>query len=144
MRRKGALLTASPVTAPGFLDLVSGERVRVLSGGWAIFRGAQAIDYVPGDLSERYEIVDAGALSVPPAVCQRLELPLGLGATKSPEALVAAVGRLAAINIGQVSVDFTPGQLEELAYRAKKRGHTIAEEIRSVVDRIKDEIFWRG
>jgi hypothetical protein len=73
-----------------------------------------------------------------------LEQTLGLGATRTPADLVKAVERLAAIHVGTIQIDFTPGQLDEIAHRATKRGHTIQQELQAVVDRIREELFWRN
>jgi hypothetical protein len=43
-----------------------------------------------------------------------------------------------------VKVEFSPGQLEEIAHRAAKRGRSVEAELNAAVDRIKDEIFHRG
>lgn len=83
-------------------------------------------------------------LHLTPAECGQLEDLAGLGATKTAAALVAAVDRLGSIRIGDVRLSFTPGQLRELAHRAEKRGHTVEEEVRAVVQRIQDDLFWHG
>jgi hypothetical protein len=62
----------------------------------------------------------------------------------TPADLVAAIERLASIAIGAVKVEFSPGQLEEIAHRAAKRGRSVEAELNAAVDRIKDEIFHRG
>jgi hypothetical protein len=67
-----------------------------------------------------------------------------LGATRSPEFLTIAVERLASMKVGDIRIPFTPGQLAELQYRAQKRGRTIEAEMKAVVDRIQDELFYRG
>jgi len=76
--------------------------------------------------------------------CGRLEETLGIGATRSFEQLVKAVERLAAIKVGEIKLPFTPGQLTELKHRAEKRGRTIEQEMKAVVDRIRDELFYKG
>lgn len=69
---------------------------------------------------------------------------LGLGTTMSAEALLKAVNRLGTIKIGDIRIPFTPGQLEELQHRAGKRGRTVEMEMRAVVARIEDELFYKG
>lgn len=83
-------------------------------------------------------------LQLTPADCNRLEETTGLGTTQSAEALVKAVERLASIRVGDIRIEFTPGQLAELQYRAQKRGRSIAEEMKAVVDRLRDELFYKG
>lgn len=125
------------------ITLADGRTVTTTTGDWLIQRGKQTIDVV-GDavLRDRYQIVEAGALSVPNATCIRLETTLGVGATQSLDRLVAAVERLASISIGTIKIDFTPGQLTEIATRAKKRGQTIQQALQATVDRIREDLFW--
>lgn len=58
--------------------------------------------------------------------------------------LVHAVERLTALNIGELSLPLTPGQLAELQHRARKRGRTVQEEMKAVLARIHDELFHQG
>lgn len=83
-------------------------------------------------------------LQLDPRDCNRLEEIVGLGATRSAESLVLAVDRLASMRIGDIRIPFTPGQLSELQHRAQKRGRTVEAEMKAVVDRIQDEIFYKG
>lgn len=93
---------------------------------------------------EPYEIVAEGTLTLSPSDREALELTTGIGTTRSAATLLAAVQRLARIRIGDVTIPFTPGQLEEIAYRAGKRGITVQRATQDVIDRIKDELFHRG
>jgi len=83
-------------------------------------------------------------LQLSPADCNRLEEITGFGSTRSPEVFLAAVDRLASMRFGDIRVPFTPGQLEEIAHRASKRGRTVQAEMQAVVDRIQDELFHRA
>lgn len=85
-----------------------------------------------------------GSLLLSQPDCQRLEDTLGLGATQTVETLVKAVERLASMKIGDIRIPFTPGQLAELQHRASKRGRTVEAEMRAVVARIEDELFYQG
>jgi hypothetical protein len=76
--------------------------------------------------------------------CRLLDDLLGLGATLSADQLLAAVARLGSIKIGDIRIPFTPGQLAELSHRAAKRGRTVDAEMRAVVARIEDELFYKG
>jgi hypothetical protein len=78
------------------------------------------------------------------AVCRCLEDTLGLGATRTPDTLLKAIDRLGTIKIGDIRIPFTPGQLSELQHRASKRGRTVEAEMRAVVARIEEEIFYKG
>ena len=145
VRRKTAPLTASQVSVATAVELLDGQTVRLAPGDWLISRGAQAVDWASAKLfAERYELVTPTALAISAAICQRIERTTGIGSTKAPEQLVVAIERLASIKVGDVKIAFTPGQLDELAYRATKRGRSVEAEIQAVVDRVRDEIFWKG
>lgn len=123
----------------------AGEKV-VEPGDWVILQDTYPLhvvkdkDFPP----PAYEIITEGALTVPRGAQEMLEETLGVGSCRSAVDLIAAVQRLATIRIGEVRVPFTPGQLEELQHRAKKRGQSIEQTVKAVVDRIRDELFWRG
>jgi hypothetical protein len=76
--------------------------------------------------------------------CNHLEAYTGVGSTRTPDEFTRAVSRLASICIGDIRIPFTPGQLAELAHRAHKRGRSVEEEMRAVVSRIEDELFYKG
>jgi hypothetical protein len=131
------------------------EQVRVIGdageavvdpGDWVILQDTYVIqvvkdkDFPPA----AFEIITEGALTIPRGAQELLEETLGVGSCRSPVELIAAVQRLASIRIGDVRIPFTPGQLEELQHRAKKRGQSIEQAVKAVVDRIRDELFWKG
>ena len=74
----------------------------------------------------------------------RLEAFLGVSVPLTPEGLLRAVERLTAVHLGDVRIPFTPGQLAELNHRAQKRGRTLEQEMRAVVARLQDELFYQG
>ena len=76
--------------------------------------------------------------------CRQLDDQLGLGATLTATNLVKAVDRLGSMRIGDIRIPFTPGQLAELQHRATKRGRTVEAEMRAVVARIEEEVFYKG
>jgi hypothetical protein len=127
------------------VELASGQHVRAFAGDYLVTRGRLVVDVVGATkLKDRYEIVDPRSLQITGAERDRLEATTGVGSTRTAADLITAVERLAAISIGTIRVDFTPGQLEEIAYRAKKRGRSVEQELRAVVDRIKEDLFWRS
>lgn len=73
-----------------------------------------------------------------------LEELLGVSMPLTVSTLLAAVDRLTAMRIGDIRVPFTPGQLAELQHRAGKRGRTLEAEMKAVVARIQDELFYQG
>jgi len=145
VRRRASGLQAIVLDQPELIDLVSGERVQGYPGDIRIVRGSLTVDLVkPVRFPTDYEVVSPEQLALTPVVCRQLEDRLGLGSIASPDALIAAVDRLGSIRIGDVRIPFTPGQLHELQHRATKRGRTIEQEIKAVVDRIQDELFHKG
>lgn len=83
-------------------------------------------------------------LHLDPRDCTQLEEVTGLGSTRSASQLVAAVERLASLKFGDIRIPFTPGQLSELQHRAAKRGRTVEAEMKAVVARIEEELFYKG
>jgi len=128
---RGVMLPSGQVTFPALTDYI-------------ISRGDQIVDVCDATaLTARYQIVTEG-LTIPRESCVRIEEITGVGTTRTPAELLKAVSRLAAIAIGDVHIPFTPGQLEEIKHRAGKRGFSVAQELQRIVDRIKDEIFYKS
>jgi hypothetical protein len=124
--------------------LPDGTEVILRVGDWAVYAGQGNVVVAvitDAEFPGPYEIVADGTLTLSKADREALEAVTGVGTTQTPAGLVLAVSRLARISIGDVNIPFTPGQLEELQYRATKRGQTVEQAIRAVVDRIRDELF---
>lgn len=145
VRAKPPLLTAVRLASDSRVRLADGRDVQATAGMWLVNNGRITVDVLAQpQLTERYQIVDQGERRLSAADCARLEQTTGVGSTRTPADLCAAVERLARITIGTVQVDFTPGQLEEIASRAKKRGQTVQQALQAVIDRIREELFWRS
>jgi hypothetical protein len=144
VRERTPTLTAVRLTADKLVVLADGRDISAHAGDWLITRGQSTVDVV-GDarLDARYQR-EEGGMRLSSTHCARLEQTTGVGATRTPEDLCTAVERLAKIAIGTIQIDFTPGQLEEISARAIKRGRTVKQELQAVVDRIREEIFWRN
>lgn len=126
------------------LMLPSGQITFPKPTDWLVIRNEQVIDVCDdAHLASGYQIIEEGTF-LPKAVCVEMETITGLGSTRNPAELLKAVDRLARISIGGVKIEFTPGQLEEIKHRAGKRGLTVEKEIERIVDRIKDELFYRS
>jgi hypothetical protein len=145
IRARSPRLIAVRLATPQAVHLADGREFPARVGDWLITHGRTTVDLV-GDsqLTARYTVDDEGARTLSSAICARLEQTTGVGSTRTPEDLCTAVERLAKIAVGTIQIDFTPGQLEEIAYRATKRGHTITQELQAVVDRIREELFWKS
>ena len=75
------------------------------------------------------------------AVLQRLEEILGSGSILNHEDLSQKVQRLAGITYGNIRMDFSPGQLEEIAGRAERLGLEPEELIRRTVRKMEELFF---
>ena len=88
--------------------------------------------------------VEDAALAIPGMIVRQLEDRLGPGACRTPESLLAAVRRLAQIGVGEVEIAFSPGQLEEIAHRARRNNRTVEQELQWIVRRLEDDLFHGG
>lgn len=103
--------------------------------------GAELIEVVGDkDFATKFARIEEGTL-LPPGTCTQIETITGIGTTQTADGLFAAIDRLARIAIGDIKIEFTPGQLTEIRHRAFKRGSTVKQELQRIVDRIKDELF---
>lgn len=131
--------------APETVTLADGRKVDARTGDVRIARGTLTLDVLaPERYLSEYEPVIEGGLQLTPQECDRLCELLGLAATATGSSLLAAVTRLGAIGIGDIRIPFTPGQLSELQHRARKRGRTVEAEMKAVVARIEEELFYKG
>jgi hypothetical protein len=83
-------------------------------------------------------------LTLTPVEVDQIATALGLGARPTAVSILAAIHRLASVRIGDIRIPFTPGQLAELQHRAGKRGRTVEAEMRAVVARVEEELFYKG
>lgn len=145
MRRLHGPLTAIQQREPKIYKFDSGAQWTANPTDWVIYSGDQLVDVVPeADFARRYEDMPDGGVHLTRDVCHQIEATTGIGTTRSGADLLHAIHRLAYIAIGGVQVDFSPGQLEELKGRAGKRGLSVKQELERIVERIKDEIFYRS
>jgi len=86
----------------------------------------------------------APGLHLTPVEVAALEALLGVSVPLTPASLHVCVERLASMRIGDIRIPFTPGQLAELQHRAQKRGRSVEMEMRAVVARIEEELFYKG
>jgi hypothetical protein len=144
VRPKEAPLIAVRVTKPTRVVLPDHETT-AQPGECLVTRGSQIIRLLSAEqLAKEYDLVVPGVLTLSRADCHAIEETLGLGATESVPTLLSAIARLASVRIGDIRIPFTPGQLLELQHRAKKRGRTVEAEMKAVVARIEDELFYKG
>ena len=121
MRARLPVLTAVRLATAQGIQLPDGRTLHAMIDDWLITRGRLVVDVIgPSQLDERYQVVDQAERLLTAAACTRLEETLGLGATRNVDNLIAAVERLARISIGEIHIDFTPGQLEEINARRRR------------------------
>jgi hypothetical protein len=145
LRRKGATFTAVRVTTAHTITDLDSSTHPVQVGDWVILTlsGTPIGHLTAAEFPGIYEVVVEGTLTLTLQDRDLLERTTGVGTTRTAPELIAACQRLARIGIGDVQIPFTPGQLEEIAYRAQKRGITVARAIQDVIDRLSGELFHR-
>lgn len=142
MRAKSPALTAVPVVTDQDVTLPDGQDVTARTGEWLIAKDDQVIDVVsPFRFQRLYEPIEDRGLVVSGPLRSRIERTLGMGSTETPEHLATAIERSARLVIGDVRVDFTPGQWEYLAHKAEKRGITVDALVRQIVDWMTSEMW---
>lgn len=72
---------------------------------------------------------------------QALEDILGGGSVLNGQDLLSKVKRLAGISYGHIRLGFTPGQLEDLEFKAKRQGKTVEQLVEQMAPRIADQFF---
>lgn len=138
----GVTLTAIPVVRPEVLTLPDGAVLTARPGEWIIARGNQVVDLVSqSELPKKYEPTEKEGLVVRGDLRVRLERTLGTGSTQTPEHLVTAVERMARLKIGDVQVDFTPGQWDEIRHRADKMGLTPSDVLKRLVAKFTQDLW---
>lgn len=140
--KPGPLSTAYRVVKTTELTLPDGRVTFAKAGDYVVSRGSAVIEVLAQDhFWHLYESTEDGILSLPGHVRGQIEKDLGIGSTETPEHLAAAVSRLARLSVGNIEIDFTPGQWEDLAHRAKKRGIPTRALLQQIVDRITSELW---
>ena len=80
---------------------------------------------------------------VEPPIRGRLEMILGGGSLKDSEDLLKKVEALADIQIGGIRIEFSPGELKQMAHWSRRQGKTVEFILGDIVSRIKLGIFDR-
>lgn len=96
----------------------------------------------PTEFERQYiPVAEASGIHLSEESLVRLGKVLRLGATHSEAELVQSVESLASVAIGEVKVQWSPGQIAELKRRADRRNLPYATYVRRIVDHILQE-FW--
>jgi len=137
-------LTAYQLTESEAFTLPSGMGRHGFPGEWVVCRHGVPFDVLPEQSFQLLYEPQVAGLLIPADQTAALVDILGLGACQSPKFLLDAVKRLADLKIGDVSIQFTPGQLEELARKAEKNGHSVQAEVERIVAHLSSEVFWNA
>ena len=140
--RPAQAYTAYPLTEKTYLTLPSGTVLTGYPGEWVITREATVYAIVSEqEFRQHYAPADRPKLQITPEDQSTLAKLLGFGSTNSSLELTRAVEKLARLRIGDVEVNFSPGQWEEIARRAEKRGQPIAKYMIGVVDKVLQDLW---
>lgn len=71
----------------------------------------------------------------------QMEQLVGGGSLRSADDLLLRVRRLANVKFGDHELDLTPGQMEEIAFRAKKMGKSVEAVVKETWDRFTQDFF---
>ena len=135
-------MMAVPVVRPQQVSLPDGTFLTTQVGEWMITRDDRVVDVVSThELKKRYEATERDGILVGGDTRFRIEKALGTGSTETPEMLATAVERLARLRIGDIRLDFTPGQWEEIAHRAGKMGLPAKEVLSRLLDRFCQDLW---
>ena len=138
----GPAMMAVPVVRPQTVTLPDGSHLTTQVGEWMITREERVVDVVSThELRKRYEPTEKEGLLVSGDTRARIERILGMGSTETPEMLATAVERMARFKIGDIRVDFTPGQWDHLTHRATKMGLTVGDMLKRLVDRFTQDLW---
>lgn len=139
---RGTPLTAYQLTEATTLTLLSDVKVYAHPGMWVVSNGPHVIDVLPEALfKSRFEPATTDGLVIDGASRAALEKALGFGSTKSAGDLVTVASRLARLSVGDIAIDFSPGQWDVLAHRAQKRGISVEALVRQIVDKLTADIW---
>jgi len=135
------LLTAWHPAQAQRVVLPSGYSIYAAIGDWIVANGERIVDVVPPDQFDRcYEFVSQ-SLTLPDKARADLDRVLGLGATHSANDLVFAVDRLARLQIGEIVVELTPPQWEELKKRAAVQNQPVRVFMERLVAKFTQDLW---
>jgi len=95
------------------------------------------------DRLERFSAVTPSdrIIVIDPKNRQELENVLSGGSLLSAEDLVTKVKAVISISIGDIRLDFTPGQMRELNNVARRNGRTVEQVVKDTVKRMEAQFF---
>lgn len=93
------------------------------------------------DFDRMWEVLPEGGLILNPIDQAAIEQACGFGSTRDSQSLRLAVEKLARLKVGEITVSFTPAQWDDLKNRATKRGQTLDQYMKGVLDRWAQDLW---
>lgn len=135
-------LTAYQVSVAKDRVVLRGRPVEVLRGDWVVCAGTDAIEVFPdGEFQRTYTPITPAGLTLTPEDHTAIEQIFGFGSTRDSASLRKSIERMVKLSIGDIAVNFTVPQWEELARRADRRGVKIGAYMQQVVDRLTQDLW---
>lgn len=136
------VLTAYQVQAREVLQ-IRGRAVQAFPLDWIVTNGDQTLDVAAPDQFEQLfdRLADTEKLQIEDQDRSALAATLGFGSTNTSKDLTRAVARLAKLTIGDIKVEFSPAQWEEIARRAEKRRLSPAAYMKLIVERLTQDLW---
>jgi hypothetical protein len=114
------------------------------AGDWIITLGATVMDVLsPAAFLQRYAEVKKEGLQLSTEQESQLATALGPAALESSSAFTTTIMRLARLRVGDVEINFSAAQWEELARRAEKRRQSVKAYVGGVVHQLLQDL-WTG
>lgn len=141
-RRPEIRLAAHQVLKESIVLLPTGREVRAFPNDWVINAGTQIVDVVsPAQFDQLYERAGEEGIRLTPEDQTAIEKALGFGSTVSSQSIRLAVQKLASLKIGDIVVNFSVSQWEQLARRAQKRSQRIGVYMERLVDKLMQDVW---
>lgn len=106
--------------------------------------GKLSLEHVLADRLKRaeYLVPNSRYIVLADAPRDQMEKLLGGGSLRSGDDLLEKVSRLARVRFGDHTLeDLTPGQMEELVYRAEKMGKTVDQLLQETWAKFRQDFF---
>lgn len=93
------------------------------------------------EFQRMWEVLPDGGLTLTSEDQAAIEKACGFGSTRDSQSVRLAVEKLARLQIGEITVTFTPSQWDDLKNRAQKRGLKLDVYMRGVLDRWLQDLW---
>lgn len=122
--------------------MVNGRQEPCHVGDWIVSDGDRVIYVCDSETFEQvFEPTGEARLEIRSEDRKSLADCLGFGSTESSQTLALSVQRLARLTIGDIPVQFTVSQWQEIARRAEKRRMTPMAYMQQLVERLTQDLW---